>query len=87
MVRERMYDLQGTNGDLWVEGFRCPLCGNLVDAVILENRQRSIAAVGAITLTSPRMPRPLAAGNGEVAECFTAAVTRTEGRVPCESTM
>ena len=60
MVSERIYDFQGMSSDLCVNGYRCLLCGNLVDATILENRRRSIDAVGSITLTLPRMPRLVA---------------------------
>ena len=60
MVGEEICDLQGTNGDLCVDSFRCLLCGNVVDTMILENRQRSIDAGGSVTWTSPRMPRLVA---------------------------
>lgn len=42
MVCEQICDLQRMNSDLCVDGYRCLLCGNLVDATILENRRRSI---------------------------------------------
>lgn len=45
MVSERICDLRERNSDLCVDGYRCLLCGNLVDATILENRRRSIDAV------------------------------------------
>ena len=61
MVSEQICDLQGMNSDLCVNGYRCLLCGNIVDATILENRRRSIDAVGSITLTSPRLQRLVAA--------------------------
>ncbi len=61
MVSERICDLQGMSSELCVDGYRCLLCGNLVDATILENRRRSIDAVGSITLTSLRTPRLVAA--------------------------
>lgn len=40
MVSERICDMNGTGGDLCVGGYRCLLCGDLVDAVILKNRQQ-----------------------------------------------
>lgn len=61
MVSEKICDLQGMNSDLCVNGYRCLRCGNIVDATILENRRRSIDAVGSITLTSPRLQRLVAA--------------------------
>lgn len=60
MVSERIYDLQGMNSDLCVNGYRCLLCGNLVDTVILENRSRSTDAVEPMTLKGPRMQRLIA---------------------------
>ncbi len=57
MVSEQIYDLQWMNSDLHVDGYRCLLCGNLVDATILENRRRSIDTAGVLTLMNPRVPR------------------------------
>ena len=57
MVSERVYDFEGMNSDLCVDGYRCLLCGNLVDTVIIENRSRSTNAVELITLKDPRMQR------------------------------
>jgi len=56
MVREQICDLQGRSS-LCVDGYRCLLCGDMVDALILENRRRSIASVEPILFTSPRIPR------------------------------
>ena len=61
MVGERICDMNGTGGDLCVDGYRCLLCGNLVDTVILENRRRSTDAVEPLTVSSPYMPRLVAA--------------------------
>lgn len=61
MVSERICDLQGMCSDLCVNGYRCILCGNVVDATILENRRRSTEAVGSIAWTSLRTPRLVAA--------------------------
>jgi hypothetical protein len=57
MVCEQICDLQGMNSDLCVDGYRCLLCGNLVDTVILDNRSRSTDAVEPMTLKGPRMQR------------------------------
>jgi len=57
MVSEQIYDFQGMNSDLCVDGYRCLLCGNLVDATILENRRRSTEAVEPIARNGPRMQR------------------------------
>ncbi|MBI4002449.1 MAG: hypothetical protein HY348_11785 [Nitrospira defluvii] len=61
MVREQICDLQGRSSSLCVDGYRCLLCGDLVDALILENRRRATASAEPIMLTSPRMPRLVAA--------------------------
>lgn len=61
MVSEQIYDLHGMNSDLCVNGYRCLLCGNLVDAMILENRQRSLVAFGGGGVTGPGMPRVVTA--------------------------
>ena len=60
MVGERIFDMNGTGGDLSVDGYRCLLCGNLVDTVILENRSRSIDETSPITVRGPRMQRLVA---------------------------
>lgn len=57
IVSKRISDPRGLNSDLWVAGYRCLLCGNLVDATILENRRRSIDARESFAWTSPHMPR------------------------------
>jgi hypothetical protein len=57
MVEEWFCDLKETGGDVWVDGYRCLLCGNLVDVGILENRRRSTDPVGLTTLMGSRLPR------------------------------
>ena len=61
MVREQICDLQGRSSSLCVDGYRCLLCGDLVDALILEHRKRSTAPTESIRFTSPRLPRLVAA--------------------------
>ena len=61
MVSERICELQGTSGDLCVDGYRCLLCGNVVDTTIVENRRRSSETVEPLTVYSPRMPKFVAA--------------------------
>ena len=61
MVSERIYDFQEVSSDLCVDGYRCLLCENLVDTVILKNRSRSTDAVEPIMFRGPRMPRLVAA--------------------------
>lgn len=57
MVREQICDLQGRSSSLCLDGYRCLLCGDLVDALILEHRKRSTHSSDSMAFTSPRMPR------------------------------
>ena len=61
MVSERICDLQGMSSDLCVEGYRCLLCGNIIDATILENRRHSIGTIETRTVSDPHMLRLVAA--------------------------
>ncbi|MDZ4853325.1 MAG: hypothetical protein SGJ26_00435 [Nitrospirota bacterium] len=60
MVNERIYDSEGLRSDLCVGGYRCLICGNLVDTVILDNRSRSTDVVESIMFRNPRMPQLVA---------------------------
>ncbi|HBR51493.1 MAG TPA: hypothetical protein DEA71_15580 [Nitrospira sp.] len=55
MVSERICDLQGLSSDLCVDGYRCLLCGNVVDATILENRRQSAEALQLLAGSSTRV--------------------------------
>ncbi len=48
MVNERIDDL-GMSHDLRVDGYRCLLRGDIVDAMILENRRRSAEALQSVS--------------------------------------
>ncbi len=61
MVSEWICDLHGMNSDLCANAYRCVLCGNVVDAAILENRRRSTEALGARTVYCPGMSGLVAA--------------------------
>ncbi|MDR4474952.1 MAG: hypothetical protein R3B11_02970 [Nitrospira sp.] len=61
MVREQICDLEGRSSSLCVDGYCCLLCGDLVDALILENRKRSTVSAEPILFTTPRMPRMVTA--------------------------
>ncbi|MBK9946298.1 MAG: hypothetical protein IPP12_03810 [Nitrospira sp.] len=61
MVSERICDLQGMSSDLQADGYRCLVCGNIVDAVILENRRRSTDAIEPLMVFSSYMPQLVAA--------------------------
>lgn len=56
MVSEQMCDLRGTNRELCANGYRCLLCGDVVDATILENRKRPAGASAPLVADTPRMP-------------------------------
>lgn len=61
MVSEQVCDLQGTSRVPCTNGYRCLLCGNVIDATILENRKRSTEVSQPLMVYNPRMPRPVAA--------------------------
>ena len=61
MVSERICDLQGMSSNLCADGYRCLLCGNIVDTTILENRRRSTDAIEPLMISSPYLPRLVAA--------------------------
>lgn len=56
MVREQIVDLQGQSSSLCIEGYRCLLCGDVVDSLILEHRNRSTNSSDSLVCRSPRMP-------------------------------
>jgi hypothetical protein len=41
MVTERICDLQGLSSDLRIDGYRCLLCGDVIDAMLLEHSRLS----------------------------------------------
>jgi hypothetical protein len=43
MVSERLMDLQSDSGCFVCPAWRCVLCGDIVDPVILTNRHRRVA--------------------------------------------
>lgn len=61
MVGEQICDLQETNGEICANGYRCLLCGNIIDATILNNRKRSTEAREPLTASSPLMTKLVAA--------------------------
>ncbi|MBI4000255.1 MAG: hypothetical protein HY348_00525 [Nitrospira defluvii] len=56
MVSEQMCDLRGTNRELYANGYRCLLCGDVVDATISENRKRPAEASAPSITDTARMP-------------------------------
>ena len=61
MVHELIWDPQGLSSGLRANGYRCVLCGDVVDDTILANRQRSTASVGVSAVTSPHKQPLMAA--------------------------
>lgn len=61
MVHELLWDLGGMSSSLRANGYRCVRCGDIVDAVILENRQRSRRSVRATAMTAHHRPELMAA--------------------------
>ena len=47
MVGEQFFDLEGTQGFMWMKGWRCMNCGYAADPVIEANRHLHEATVGA----------------------------------------
>lgn len=60
MVGERIFDL-GMSNDLCVDVYRCLLCGDVVDAMILEHRRRSTGAIKPLRRATSRTSRLVAA--------------------------
>lgn len=57
MVADNLIDLQESSIPMWMKGWRCVSCGNIVDPVIL--RHRMIQQAGALRLVQKEavMPR------------------------------
>jgi hypothetical protein len=47
MIEDQFFDLEGTQGFMWMKGFRCANCGYMADAVVEANRRLQEASVGA----------------------------------------
>lgn len=58
MVADDLIDLRESYLPMWMRGWRCVACGNIVDPLI--NRHRMIQQAGATRLLKPdvRMPAP-----------------------------
>lgn len=39
MVEEHLFDVQNPSGEVWIGGWRCVNCGEIVEATIMHNRQ------------------------------------------------
>ena len=47
MAEDQFFDFEGTQGFMWMKGWRCMNCGYAADPVIEANRHLHDAAVGA----------------------------------------
>ena len=47
MEEDQFFDLEGTQGFMWMKGWRCMNCGHAADPVIEANRRLHDAIVGA----------------------------------------
>lgn len=43
MVRDHLLDIKETVGPMWIHGWRCVACGNIVDPVIERHRAERLA--------------------------------------------
>ena len=56
MVADSLIDLQESSIPMWMKGWRCVSCGNIVDPLIL--RQRMIQQAGALRLLEKEVAMP-----------------------------
>jgi hypothetical protein len=56
MVSDNLIDLQESSIPMWMKGWRCVSCGNIVDPLIL--RQRMIQQAGALRLPEKEAAMP-----------------------------
>lgn len=62
MVVDHFVDL-ATSGEIWMPGWRCLMCGEVIDPLILQNRQEPPVVPGRPCEQShPHPPAPLAVG-------------------------
>ncbi len=61
MVVDYFVDM-ATSGDIWAPGWRCLMCGNIIDPLIANHRQlqkEHHEVVGAISGSTARPPAPI----------------------------
>ncbi|HQU29396.1 MAG TPA: hypothetical protein PKZ24_09540 [Nitrospirales bacterium] len=62
MVVDHFVDL-ATSGEIWMPGWRCLMCGEVIDPLILQNRQEPPVVPGrSCEQSHPHPPAPLAVG-------------------------
>ena len=61
MHEDHFFDLKGTQGLMWMKGWRCLNCGHAVDPVLEANR-RLQRSTGAQSTSDQVLSRPAASG-------------------------
>ena len=56
MVADNLIDIQESSIQMWMKGWRCLSCGNIVDPLILQHRM--IQQAGAVRLLEREADRP-----------------------------
>ena len=65
MVVDHFVDL-ATSGEIWMPGWRCLMCGEVIDPLILQNRQSPPVVAGRPCEKShPHPPAPLTMGGSK----------------------
>lgn len=65
MVADDLIDLQESYLPMWMRGWRCVACGNIVDQLI--NRHRMVQRSGALGLLKPDLRMPMLARAAKIA--------------------
>ena len=56
MVSDNLIDIQESGQPMWMRGWRCVACGNIVDKVILKHRMIQQSYVGSSARPAPEKP-------------------------------
>lgn len=65
MVADDLIDIQESYLPMWMRGWRCIACGNIIDPLI--HRHRMVQEAGAARLLKPEVPIPVSARPAKVA--------------------
>ncbi len=67
MIVDHFVDM-ASSGEIWMPGWRCLLCGEIIDPIIESHRlqqQHQQEIVGAVSGSSARPPSPVAVNTGK----------------------
>ena len=56
MVSDILIDIQESSQPMWIRGWRCVACGNIVDKLILKHRMIQRSYVGLSARPAPEKP-------------------------------